>query len=214
MRLVWEGKSSDWHKVAASETATCEEKRKIKVTSYFRQSRLLSWCTCCHPYSFMNKFVHVLRLFCVEFACSPCLCMWDYLYVGANMSVNGCLSLWGPARATPQRPWAELGVKIVMDRKIVKGTCFVIDRHWVWIWQRWGLVTITQHVRWQKANGKVHEMSSAGEGVQQAWKNNVPERKMKRSTTHPASIFAAVTPATFWENCFARRVEGATKHQF
>lgn len=72
----------------------------------------------------------------------------------------------------------------------------------------------TQRVRWRQANVKVHKMSSAGEGVWQAWKNNVLERKTKRSTTHPASIFAAVTPAADFIRYFARRVEGAIAHQF
>lgn len=57
-------------------------------------------------------------------------------------------------------------------------------------------------------------VSKAAEGVRQARKNNVLERKMKRSTTHPASIFAAAAPATVFISCFARRVEGAIEHQF
>lgn len=38
--------------------------------------------------------------------------------------------------------------------------------------------------------------------------------RTERSTTRPASIFAAATPATAFISCFARHVEGATEHQF
>lgn len=58
-------------------------------------------------------------------------------------------------------------------------------------------------------NVRVHTVSKAGEGVRR------PERKIlrlrgrtERSTTHPASISAAATPATAFISCFARRVRG------
>lgn len=47
----------------------------------------------------------------------------------------------------------------------------------VWLRQRWGQVTITQHVRWREANVKVHTVSKAGEGVRRPRKNNALERK-------------------------------------
>lgn len=36
--------------------------------------------------------------------------------------------------------------------------------------------------------------------------------RTERSTTHPASVFAAATPPTAFISCFARHVEGATEH--
>ena len=108
--------------------------------------------------------------FCVEFACSPCVCVGSLsgfsgflpqsknmhvrsigdskLSLGVNVSVNGCVSLCGPAMnwrliqgvtlPSPQDSWDRLQLTPVTLRSGLSGSrkwmkeCLLSSRHIIW----------------------------------------------------------------------------------